>query len=540
MNTKPMTCLISTVLMVSLLLTGCFQQSAQQLETDSASIESSQMKELVLAVGSEPDAGFDPTTGWGRYGSPLFQSTLLKYDHDLNIVNDLATDYKVSDDGMVWTVTIRDDALFSDGTPLTAADVQYTFETASASGSVVDLHNLERVEAIDEHTVLFTLKQVQSTFVHSLIATGIVPKHAHDANYAVQPIGSGPYQLVQWDKGQQLIVAANPFYYDTKPFFEKITFLFLNEDAAFAAAQAGTVDVAYIPAMFSKQEIPGMRLEAVQSVDNRGIMFPYVKSGGVTADGYPIGNDVTADAAIRKAMNVAIDREALVDGVLEGHGTPAHTVVDGLPWWNPDSVIPDGDMDAAKKLLKEAGWEDSNGDGIVDKGSLKAEFTLVYPASDVTRQTLAIAVSDMIKPLGINIIVEGKSWDEIRKLMYSNAVLYGWGSHDPLEMYNLYSSTNAGVDLYNTGFYQNDIVDGYLNQALAATTAEEANEYWKKAQWDGDTGLSARGDAPWAWLVNLDHLYLVKENLDIGKQKIHPHGHGWPVTDNLIEWKWNE
>ncbi|WP_309121798.1 ABC transporter substrate-binding protein [Paenibacillus sp.] len=529
---------LGLVLILPLILTGCTQPSAQQPKPVNG--QGSESRELVLAVGSEPDAGFDPTTGWGRYGSPLFQSTLLKYDHALAVANDLASGYQVSDDGIVWTVTMREDAKFSDGEPVTAEDVAYTFETAASSGSVVDLQILDRVEAVDEFTVRFTLKQAQSTFLHSLIATGIVPEHVHDGNYATHPVGSGPFQLVQWDKGQQLIVTANPRYYGAKPFFEKITFLFLDEDAAFAAARAGTVDVAYIPAMFSKQEVPGMHLVTVQSVDNRGIMFPYVPSGQTTAEGVPIGNDVTADLAVRKAINAAIDREALVNGVLEGHGTPAHSVNDGLPWWNPESEIQDGDMDAARKLLADAGWNDGNGDGILEKGALKAEFTLLYPAGDATRQSLAIATADMLKPLGINIHAEGKSWDEIRKMMYSNAVLYGWGSHDPLEMYNLYSSKNAGVDLYNTGFYKNDIVDEYLNEALAATTAEEANEYWKKAQWDGETGLSARGDAPWAWLVNLDHLYLVKDRLDIGKQKIHPHGHGWPVTDNLVEWKWNE
>ena len=69
----------------------------------------------MLAVGSEPETGFDPTTGWGRYGSPLFQSTLLKRDHDLNIVNDIATVYEVSEDGKIWTVLLRDDVKFSDG-----------------------------------------------------------------------------------------------------------------------------------------------------------------------------------------------------------------------------------------------------------------------------------------------------------------------------------------------------------------------------------------------------------------------------------------
>ncbi|WP_102348765.1 ABC transporter substrate-binding protein [Bacillus sp. Marseille-P3661] len=521
------------------IVTGC--SSTNKVDSNEELIMSEEVvtDELILAVGSEPETGFDPITGWGRYGSPLFQSTLLKRDNQLNIVNDIATNYTVSEDGLVWTVELRNDVKFSDGEPLTATDVKFTFDKAAAGGSVVDLNVLERVDVVSDFIMTFTLKQAQSTFINSLVNTGIVPKHAYGNDYASNPIGSGPYQLVQWDKGQQLIVQANSEYYDTKPYFQKLTFVFLAEDAAFAAAKAGEIDVAYIPAAFSNQQVPGMRLESVQTVDNRGIMFPYVKEGKTTKDGDKIGNDVTADSAIRHAINIAVDRQVLVEGVLEGHGTPAYTAVDGLPWWNPETVFEDGKMNQAKEILAAAGWKDTNNDSILEKGSLKAEFTLLYPASDSIRQSLAIAVADMIKPLGIQIHVEGKSWDDIYKLMYSNAVLYGWGSHDPLEMYNLYHSKNAGIELFNTGFYHNPIVDEYLDKALASTSETEANDCWKKAQWDGETGLSAKGDAPWAWLVNIDHLYLVKNNLDIGIQRIHPHGHGWPVTDNIVEWKRN-
>ncbi|QNU02655.1 ABC transporter substrate-binding protein [Peribacillus butanolivorans] len=529
--------IVLATLVSSFMLGGCNQQLDQSGDANGEGIQKKK-DELVMVFGSEPEAGFDPTTGWGRYGSPLFQSTLLKRDNKLNIVNDIATSYKVNEDGKVWTVFLRKDVKFSDGQPLTADDVVFTFETATKNGSVVDLNGMDKVEAIDDYTVKFTLKEPQSTFVNSLVGTGIVPKHAYGADYAENPIGSGPYQLVQWDKGQQLIIKANPEYYEKKSYFKKITFLFLNEDASFAAAQAGKVDLAYIPAAFSNQEVPGMRLESVKTVDNRGIVFPFIKSGNFTEDGLPIGNDVTADPAIRHAINIGVDRKALVDGVLEGRGTPAYTSVDGLPWWNPDTVIKDADLDGARKLLKEAGWKDTDGDGILEKDSLKAEFTLYYLASDAIRQSLAISVADMIEPLGIHIKLEGGSWDIIEKKMYSNAVLLGWGSHDPHEMYNIYSSKFAGVDYYNTGFYQNKTVDDYFEKALRATSETEAIEFWKKAQWDGTTGLSANGDAPWAWLVNIDHLYLVKDGLDIGEQRIHVHGHGWPATDNIVEWKW--
>ena len=494
--------------------------------------------ELVLAVFADTDDGFDPTTGWGRYGSPLFQSTLLAFDNSLKITNDLATNYSVSENGLTWTVEIRQDVSFSDGVPLTAKDVVYTFETAKNSGSVVDLEVLASVNAIDDHAVEFQLHSKNSTFINTLITTGIVPQHAHNADYAEQPIGSGPFVFVQWDKGQQLIVNKNPNYYGKQPNFQKVTFLYLDQNTALAAAKAGQVDVAAIPAAFANQKVENMRIEALQTVDNRGIMFPYVPSGQQTADGIPVGNDVTADIAIRKAINVAVDRKLLVEGVLEGYGTPAYTMVDGLPWWNPDTVIYDADIKQAQAILLEGGWQEGAADGILRKGSLKAEFTLLYPASDPTRQALALAVTDLIRPLGIKIIPEGKSWDELYKLMHANAVLFGWGAHTPLEMYNLYSSKMQGSGSYNAGFYSNPQVDKYMEQALAASTAEEAYEYWQKAQWDGTTGLSAKGDAPWAWLVNLEHVYLVNEQLDIGKQRIQPHGHGWPITANIAEWQW--
>jgi peptide/nickel transport system substrate-binding protein len=536
LNKKVLLAILLVILMSATVLIGC---TPSKRVNENARGEANK-DELVLAIGSEPEGGFDPTTGWGRYGSPLFQSTLLKRDHELKIVKDLAEEYEVGEDGLTWTVRLREDVKFSDGKPLTAEDVVYTYSETAKSGSVIDLNILGRVEALEDYTVKFTLKQPQSTFINLLLTLGIVPKHAHGQHYSENPIGSGPFKLIQWDKGQQIIVEANPEYYGPTPAFKKLTFLFLGEDAAFAAAKSGIVDMAYVPPAFGRQEVKGMSLVSLKSVDNRGIMFPVVRAGEKTKDDLLVGNDVTADVAIRKAINVAVDRQALVRGVLEGFGTPAYTLCDGLPWWNSETVIKDANLEEAKKILSDAGWKDKDGDGILEKDSLKAQFTLVYPASDQTRQSLAIAVADMIKPIGINIVVEGKSWDDIERMMHSNAIMFGWGSHDPLEMYNLYSSKTAGEGWYNTGFYGNETVDKYMEKALLARTEEEALEYWKKAQWDGSTGFSARGDAPWAWLVNLNHLYLVNEKLNIGEVKIQPHGHGWPITDNIVDWRWKE
>ncbi|UOQ95637.1 ABC transporter substrate-binding protein [Halobacillus shinanisalinarum] len=516
------------------MLAACSSSSADNAET-----EQDKKDHLILAVGGEPEDGFDPTTGWGRYGSPLFQSTLLKRDKEFTIQNDLATGYDVSENRLVWTVKIRDDVSFSDGEPLTAEDIAFTFETAATSSSVIDLTNLEKVEMVDPYTVKFFLKQPQSTFVHSLVSTGIVPKHVYNENYNENPIGSGPYMLEQWDKGQQLIVKANPEYYGEEPYFKKLTFLFLSEDAAFAAANAGEVDIAAISPAFANQDVPGMDLKALDSVDNRGVMFPTVPEGGKTEQGLPIGNDVTADLAIRKAINIGIDRQSLVDGVLAGYGTPAYTENDGLPWWNPETVIEGGNLERAGKILKDAGWQKSE-KGILKKNGLEATFKLLYPAGDQIRQSLSITLADMMEPLGIIIKAEGKSWNEIERMQHSTPVMMGFGNYNPIESFNLFSSSTQGEGWLNAGFYSNPTVDKYMEQALAASSEAEAIQYWQKAQWDGETGYSVKGDAAWAWLVNLKHLYLVKEGLDIGEQKVHPHGHGWPITDVITQWHWEK
>ena len=523
-----------TMLASSLLLGGCSSKQAENSQSE----EKEAKKELVLALGSEPDGGFDPINGWGRYGSPLFQSTLLKRNQDMNIINDLATGYEVSEDGLTWTVSIREDAKFSDGQPLTSEDVVFTFEKLMESSSTVDLTFVDSVTSKSDYSLEFKLKSPRSTFISNLIATGIVPKKSYTSEYYQNPIGSGPLVLVQWDKGQQIIVKPNENYYGQKPNFDKITFLFLEEDAAFAAAKAGQLDMTAIPPSYASQKIEGMKLTEVSSVDNRGIMFPTVKSGEADADSNPIGNDVTSDLAIRQAINVALDRQAIVDGVLEGYGTKAYSIFDKMPWWNEETVTTDNDVDLAKKILADGGWIDADGDGILEKDNIKAEFNLVYPSGDQLRQSLAMVVADMVKPIGINIVLEAKTWDEIEAVLHKDAILMGWGSQDPLEMYNVYSSKMKGVEWYNPGYYENQKVDEYMEKALQARSEEEANEYWKKAQWDGETGLSGKGDVPWVWLVNRSHLYLVNDKLDIGKQQIQPHGHGWPLTSNIEQWKW--
>ena len=493
---------------------------------------------VIIAIGDEPET-LDPTQGWGHGNAPIVQSTLVRYTADLSFENDLATGYSLSADGLTWTFTIREDAFFTDGEQLTASDVAFTLQTAKEARGSVDLTYMENAVALDDFTVQITLAKPTSIFLNTLASVGIVPEHAYGADYGTNPMGSGPYKFVEWRPQEQLIFTANENYYGGAPAIKNVTVVFMSEDAALAAVQANLVDVAYTSATLAVTSVPGYHLESVVSADNRGFTLPVLPDEGKTTEsGAPIGNNVTCHKEIRQAIAYCIDRQLVADIALNGFARPAYSENDGMPWNNPDVQI-ETDVEYARQLLTENGWADTNGDGIVEKDGVSAEFNCIYPSGDSVRQLVAMASAEQAAQIGIKITVEGTSWDDIMQRMFSEAVMMGWGSAIPNETYYLYRSEGALLDdFYNPEGYMNPVTDGYLNAAMEALTPEEANLNWQKAQWDGETGTAMKGECPWVWIVNLDHVTYVRDGLSIGEQPIHGHGHGLPLIQNLQDWRW--
>ena len=355
------------------------------------------------------------------------------------------------------------------------------------------------------------------------------------ATYGSNPIGSGRYTLVQWDRGQQVILEANPDYYGDAPKMRRVVVLFMEEDAAFLAAQAGQVDVAYTSATYSDQTIGGYSLAAYDSVDNRGFNLPAVPAG-TDSQGRAVGNDFTADVRVRRAINLGVDRQEMIDHVLNGYGSPAYSVCDGLPWYNGASEVA-YDPEGAAALLEEAGWLLS-GDGYRYKDGVRAQLDLLYSTGDSVRQALCADFANQLEELGIACTLEGVGWDTAYDRALSQPLIWGWGAHTPMELYNLYHTIgDTGSAQYSP--YFNPTVDSYMDAALASTDLEESYQLWQLAQWDGATGVTQDGDVPWVWLVNVDHLYWVRDGLQIAEQKIHPHGHGWSIVNNVDQWGWS-
>lgn len=518
---------------------GSEQEGQTAAETENQSSEAGSRDDVIVVMGptSEPEAGFDPAYGWGageHVHEPLIQSTLTVTTPDLKIDYDLATDMKASEDGLTWTVKIRDDVLFSDGEKLTAGDVAFTYNTLKDTSSVNDFTMLKEAVAVDDTTVEFHMNRPYSIWPYTMAIAGIVPEHAYGPEYGEHPVGSGRYLLKQWDKGQQVIFEANPNYYGETPKMKKVTILFMDEDAAFAAVQSGQVDLAYTAASYSDQIIEGFDLLSFETVDNRGFNLPSVAASEIS--GMAVGNDVTADVLVRRAINLAINRDEMIEHVLNGYGSPAFSVCDKMPWYNSDAAV-EFNPEQAEALLEEAGWTMGE-DGIREKDGNKAEISLMYPASDSVRQALAADTANQLKKVGISVRTEGVGWDEAYDRAQSEPLMWGWGAHTPMELYNIYHTMkDTGLAEYSP--YGNETVDKYMDEALASSDLEASYDLWKKAQWDGTTGITQDGDIPWIWLVNIDHLYWAKNNLKVAEQKLHPHGHGWSIVNNVDQWSWN-
>ena len=221
--------LCAVLLLTSAVLGGCQRTDTEQTASEAAGSPEAAAPQtaeeasviVTMPTTSEPEAGFDPVYGWGageHVHEPLIQSTLTTTTADLEIGMDLAV------------------------------DVAFTYNLCAENSSVNDFTMLESAVAVDDVTVEFHMNRPFSIWPYTMAVVGIVPEHAYDENYGSNPIGSGRYILRQWDRGQQVILEANPDYYGGEVKMKRVTVLFMEEDAALAAAMAGQVDVAHTAA----------------------------------------------------------------------------------------------------------------------------------------------------------------------------------------------------------------------------------------------------------------------------------------------------
>ncbi|MFJ6952117.1 ABC transporter substrate-binding protein [Micromonospora aurantiaca (nom. illeg.)] len=484
---------------------------------------------LVVATAGEPDT-LNPVLNYGVDGASLIFDGLVARDARNELVPALARELPaVSAEGKTVTAKLREGVLFHDGSPLTAQDVVFTYQAVLDPGvdSTLrsDLDMLASVTAPDPATVVFTLKYAYAPFLQRL-ALGIVPAKAfagQDVNKAAfnrKPVGTGPYRFTSWTPGDRLVLAANETYWGGKPANSGVVVAFVADDNVRAQRmRAGEFDAAELaPKLASGFEgRDGYRVQKVPTADYRGVMLP-------------MGNPVTGDLAIRKALNVAVDRQAMVTGVLGGAGEPAFGPVPPTSEYAEPSIAgrPAADTAAATAALDAAGWKPGP-DGIRVKDGRPAAFALMYPATDSLRKELALAVTADAKKVGITVTPEGLTWDAITPRMGDDALMMGYGTpYDPdFVSYKLFSSAFAGQGFFNPGSYRSAVTDAALQEGR-----DNADPAARKAAY-ATFQKQLAADVPWVFLTYLRHTYVLKDAVTGVTPRVEPHEHD---VANSIWW----
>ncbi|MFD6261623.1 ABC transporter substrate-binding protein [Micromonospora chalcea] len=523
MAIKPKPIRVAATLAAALLaVAGCSSPTASPGGTGNAGT-------LVVATAGEPDT-LNPVLNYGVDGASLIFDGLVARDARNELVPALARELPtVSADGKTVTAKLREGVLFHDGSPLTAQDVAFTYQAVLDPGvdSTLrsDLDMLVSVTAPDPATVVFTLKYAYAPFLQRL-ALGIVPAKAfagqdvNKAGFNRKPVGTGPYRVTSWTPGDRLVLAANETYWGGKPANSGVVVAFVADDNVRAQRmRAGEFDAAELaPKLASGFEgRNGYLVHKVPTADYRGVMLP-------------MGNPVTGDLAIRRALNVAVDRQAMVTGVLGGAGEPAFGPVPPTSEYAEPSITgkPAADIAGAAAALDAAGWKPGP-DGIRVKDGRTAAFTIMYPATDSLRKELALAVTADAKKVGITVTPEGLTWDAITPRMGNDALIMGYGTpYDPdFVSYKLFSSAFAGQGFFNPGSYRSAVTDAALRDGR-----DNADPAARKAAY-ATFQKQLAADVPWVFLTYLQHTYVLKDAVTGVAPRVEPHEHD---VANSIWW----
>ena len=520
------------------------QKVESQTESADSTVEAADDAESINVYigGSIFDSSMDPVKGFMSYGYPFVNEALIQADTNSEYVADLATDWEVSEDALTYTFNLREGVTFSDGTPFTAEDVVFTYEEVQknqANNENVDLTKLKSVEADGDYKVVFTLNECYSPFLDTVAMLQIVPSDSYNSEtFDTAPIGTGAYKVAQYDTNQQIILQVNDSYWGGTPDIEQVNIISMDQDTAYSNAVSGQLDVVMVGSTYINETIDSMTLHKLETMDVRNVSLPTLTEQVMKdsqGNEYNVGNNVTSDIAVRKALSIGINRQEIIDNAFNGEGKPAVNFTDNLPWASTDDYE-DNQVDEAKKILEDAGWTDTDGDGIREKGDLKCSFDLIAPGNDEDRYKLATALAENAKNLGIEINVRNESWDVAVVEENTTPIVWGWGQFSPTVIYSTYDSEMFLEAQYaNVTGYTNADCDAAIEKAFAASNQADANAAWKEAQAIGDS------EYPYLYLVNIEHSYFVKDNLDISEatQIPHPHGHGSPIICNLKDWVLN-
>lgn len=437
----------------------------------------------------------------------LVYSSMYELNLDGSYSPDLATNIEVSDDGTVYTFTIRDDFRWHDGQPVTARDVvfSYQFYQKHQDFPYMTAYTgyFDTVEAPDDQTVILTLTEAIPNIESQLFWLFILPEHIwseHDTPGGAtsfqntQMIGSGPFKMREYRQGEFVHLEAVKDHPVSPPKIDQVVFrTFDNQDALVQALLTGQVDmITEMPntAVPTLRNAPNIELVigAPLAPDIADIIPNQTPPELCPPDGVCSGHPALRDLAVRQALAHATDKQKIIDVVLLGLGTPGLTLVpEGLGMWYNDTIEDYAfDIAEANRILDEAGYLDSNRDGVreMPDGSRSLNFRLYWPNDSATAPRMAELLGETWNQIGVRLQPQALDPDALTSVCCPtfdyDIILWGWGSDpDPAFLLSVHLTDEIPTGLSESGYSNPEFDELYAQQAVALDPAERQAIIWR-------------------------------------------------------------
>jgi len=419
--------------------------------------------------------------------------SLLKYDKDLNLTGQLAESWQVAKDNLSIRFKLRQGLKWTDGKPLTSADCAFTLKllldehTQSAYKS--DYVKVIRVETADALSFTVYYDEPYSPALSSWTGLAILPEHVFkgvdimNTELSRKPAATiGPYILGEWQAQQSILLSANKDYFDGPVWIsERMTRIIPDSATQFLELSAGNLDsMGLTPTQYSRL------FEQKEQLKRNYERYKYLDFG-YTYLGFNLKRAPFDDARVRRAIAYAIDRQEIVDGVLLGLGEAIATPYKpGTYWVNKNIKVRPFDAGKARALLAEAGWTDSNADGVMDKDGKPLSFTILTNNGNKQRADTATIIQQRLKDVGIQVKVRLVEWSAFIENFINkrdfDAVILGWSLSPEPDQFSIWHSSQTGARQFNFLGYNNPKVDAALVAATRIFDRAERKAFYDEVQ----------------------------------------------------------
>ncbi len=394
--------------------------------------------------------------------------------------------------------TLHPEARWQDGVPVTAADVEFTFsvyrDSTIGAIALARLNRIAAVTATDERTLVVRFSHPYAEqFFDAVYHTRIIPKHVLDSvprerltshPFGRNPVGNGPYRLIRWNVGESVELAADSSFFLGRPGIRKVVWQATGDPVTgftrLLADQADVMDNLGSPDNVERAREAGH----LRVIEYPSTAYAYVAFNFWDPEDLSAPHPLFSDRTVRRALTMAVDREAIVAAVFGDLALVPPGPISQAQWvWSDDLPQLPFDSVEARRLLASRGWEDSNGDGVLDRGGRPFEFELLVPSSSTARLRSAQIMQDQLRRIGVALQITDMEFNAFVEAGPTRRWDAWFGAYageiSPASIHEVWSS--SGFHGFNHGRYANAAFDDVARSAMDVLNLQSAERQWREA-----------------------------------------------------------